>query len=949
MVTLKELNKNEWEIPREGSMNVPALVIASEKLLKDMKKDITLEQIKNVAMLDGIVKRAIACPDAHQGYGFPIGGVAAFEREKGIISPGGVGYDINCLTEDSKILTEFGNSIKIEDFEKNASEIEINANERKLKKIIFSNLLQTLNNKTKLIEPKPVNLIMSREAKDVQEIILNSGLTLKATAEHPFLTKEGMKPLEKLLSGEQVAINLFAGIECNEAVDKRQAILAKLLGYMFGDGTLYFSIDKRKGKKVGYAAVYGSKEDMKSIKKDLAMINVNSSIYSRTRNHKIQTKYDLVQFTSTNYELHINSKEFINLLVEAGMPIGNKTRQEVKVPEWIKKANPLIKRLFLAGFFGAEMSSPKTSSKTCLYCPVISQNKIESLSQNMRDFLIDISIMLEEFSIKTAKVVTFEDFKNKFGEKTSRSRLILSGDNENLLKLYRNIGFEYNEKRQNLASIASLYILLKDKENKKRVDLARRIKEFRQKGFKISEVKRLLMGDINERFIERHFYENAKQRINLDFISFEDFKKQKLAELNEFGAIFDNIQSLKKVEGTHKVYDFNMQDNHNFIANGFVVSNCVVRILSTDIPVREFMKKRKEILHSIFRAVPSGVGRGGKSYTRNEIIEVLKKGSEWAVENKMGTKDDLECTEENGRMKDANPSDVSQRAISRGLPQLGTLGAGNHFLEIQKVDKIFDDKIAKEFGIQKDNVLIMIHCGSRGLGHQVASDYIQLMEDKFGWKNLPDRELINAPIKSELGKKYLSAMNCAVNFAFCNRQLITHHVREQIKHYFPDAKINLIYDVCHNIAKIEEHELDGKKMTLCVHRKGATRSFGAGRKEIPARYRKIGQPVLIPGSMGTASYVLVGTKKAEQLTFGSTAHGAGRVESRTQAKRELTAEHVKKELADKDIIIEAGSQKSIVEEAPEAYKDVDEVVRVSHEAGIGNLVARLVPLAVMKG
>jgi tRNA-splicing ligase RtcB len=377
--------------------------------------------------------------------------------------------------------------------------------------------------------------------------------------------------------------------------------------------------------------------------------------------------------------------------------------------------------------------------------------------------------------------------------------------------------------------------------------------------------------------------------------------------------------------------------------------NCGVRLLSTNIKLEDFMKKRKEVLHDIFRTVPSGVGRGGEAYSREDILQVLKKGAEWAVENGMGTKEDLEHTEENGKASPANPADVSQRAISRGLPQLGTLGAGNHFLEIEKIDAIYDEKIAREFGLNKDYVTIMIHCGSRGLGHQVASDYIRLMEKEYGFANLPDRELINAPIKSVLGQKYLSAMNCAVNFAFCNRQMIMHHVRNCMKRHFPKAEIKLIYDVCHNIAKIEEHIIDNKKTTICIHRKGATRSFGPGRKEIPAVFRKIGQPVLIPGSMGTASYVLVGTKKAEEVTFGSTAHGAGRVESRSKAKRELTVEQIQKELESKDILVETISRKAIVEEAPEAYKDIDEVVKVSHEAGIGNLVARLVPLAVMKG
>ena len=231
----------------------------------------------------------------------------------------------------------------------------------------------------------------------------------------------------------------------------------------------------------------------------------------------------------------------------------------------------------------------------------------------------------------------------------------------------------------------------------------------------------------------------------------------------------------------------------------------------------------------------------------------------------------------------------------------------------------------------------------------MASDYIKLMEDEYGWKNLQDRELINAPINSKLGQEYLSAMNCAVNFAFCNRQMIMHSVREQIKHFFPKANVKLIYDVAHNIAKIEEHEVDGKKMQVCVHRKGATRSFGPGRKELPKKYQKTGQPIILPGSMGTSSYLLVGTKEAEQLSFASTAHGAGRVESRTQAKRELTPEMIEKELEKKDIIIEAGSRKGIVEEAPKVYKDIDEVALVSHKLHIGNLVAKFKPIAVMKG
>jgi len=452
---------------------------------------------------------------------------------------------------------------------------------------------------------------------------------------------------------------------------------------------------------------------------------------------------------------------------------------------------------------------------------------------------------------------------------------------------------------------------------------------------------------------------NVPARIFASDALMEDMKKDKtLEQVKNVASLPGIVKYSMAMSDAHQGYGFSIGGVAAFDLDKGIISpggvgydiNCGVRVLSTNIPLKEFMKKRKEILHDIVRSVPSGVGRGTKEkFSEKDLKEVMKKGSDWAIENKFGTKDDLEHTEENGRMKNADVADVSSRAIARGLNQLGTLGSGNHFLEIQKVDKIFDEKIAKKFGIEKDNITIMIHCGSRGLGHQVASDYIKLMEDKYGFANLADRELINAPIKSELGKKYLSAMNCAVNYAFCNRQVIMHQVREVFKKYFPKAKINLVYDVAHNIAKIEEHVVDGKKMKLCVHRKGATRSFGPGRKEIPKDYQAVGQPVIIPGSMGTSSYILVGTKEAEEKTFGSTAHGAGRVHSRTWASKEFSAETIKENLNKKDIIVEAGSKDGLVEEAPEVYKDVEEVVRVSHENGIGNLVVRLKPLAVMKG
>jgi len=365
--------------------------------------------------------------------------------------------------------------------------------------------------------------------------------------------------------------------------------------------------------------------------------------------------------------------------------------------------------------------------------------------------------------------------------------------------------------------------------------------------------------------------------------------------------------------------------------------NCGVRMLATNLTKKEIESKKKELINQIFRDVPSGVGKAGVTkLSREEIKEVLETGSKWAVKKGYGIKEDLEKTEDNGCIKGANANDVSSRAITRGLPQLGSLGAGNHFLEIQEVDEIYDKEIAKVLGIEKGQVTVMIHCGSRGLGHQVASDYIKAMEDKYGFANLPDRELINAPIKSELGKKYFSAMACAANFAFCNRQMIMSWVRDCFKKFFPNAKLDLVYDVAHNIAKFETHIIDGKEKEVLICRKGATRSF----ENIP---------IIIPGSMGTSSYLLVGTKTAEELTFGSTAHGAGRVSSRSKALREIRGEDIKNQLEKQGIELKANSWKSIAEEAPQVYKDIDEVVKVSNELGIGKLVARVRPLAVMKG
>jgi tRNA-splicing ligase RtcB len=336
--------------------------------------------------------------------------------------------------------------------------------------------------------------------------------------------------------------------------------------------------------------------------------------------------------------------------------------------------------------------------------------------------------------------------------------------------------------------------------------------------------------------------------------------------------------------------------------------------------------------------------------------ELMVEGASWAVRRGLGWYEDLEATEEGGCLKGANPSKISDKAMKRGMPQAGTLGSGNHFLEVQVVKKIFEPNVASVMGITEiGQILILIHTGSRGFGHQVCTDHLRVMEEavsRYGIK-LPDRQLACAPIESKEGQDYLAAMACAANYAWANRQCITHWARESLSKVFGKSPEKLgvrqIYDVAHNIAKIEEHTVDGRKIKVCVHRKGATRAFPAGHKDIPQRYKEIGQPVLIPGDMGRCSFVAVGTEKAMQESFGSTCHGAGRVLSRGAAKRSLRGKDVVQELEQRGIIIKAGSIPSLAEEASQAYKDVTQVIEVVHQAGISRKVAMAVPLGVIKG
>jgi tRNA-splicing ligase RtcB len=384
--------------------------------------------------------------------------------------------------------------------------------------------------------------------------------------------------------------------------------------------------------------------------------------------------------------------------------------------------------------------------------------------------------------------------------------------------------------------------------------------------------------------------------------------------------------------------------------------NCGVRLLGTRLSRGDVAPYLDDLATQLQRNCPHGVGRGGEfDLNRKEMEEVVREGARWALKRGYATEMDLERTEENGRIAGADPDKIGPRAYERARDQLGTLGAGNHFIEVDVVDEVFDEKAAERMGLFPGQIVAQIHCGSRGFGHQVCTDYVARFQKVVHKYNihLPDRELVCAPLSSPEGQDYLAAMKGAANFAFCNRQLLTHLIRrsfdDALRGKVDNPGVYQVYDIAHNMAKIEEHEVNGKRMTVCVHRKGATRAFGPGSLVLPDVYRDIGQPVLVPGSMGTASWVLVGTEGSMAQSFGSTCHGAGRTMSRARAKREVQGGELRRELEDRGIRVRAGSLAGLAEEAPGAYKDVDRVIEVVHGAGIARKVARLVPVAVVKG
>ena len=968
---MRKISDVLWEIPSDfrPEMRVPARFYADERALELIFGDRSLSQLVNLTALPGINRYALAMPDIHEGYGSPIGGVFATKVEEGgIISPGAVGYDINCVHPNSLINLSCGAYLPIKDLSRYLNYLEI----------------PLINKKTRQIKiAKAIHFLFRQENKEIYSIKTKSGFRLKATGDHPIYTLQGMKKAELLNVGDKLITYPFRGAPYRKPqnlkliskrkiyaalnkldlldngnrwsqiinwLEKRDFInlnlnswqtpyLIKIIGYLFGDGTLNLIGKDAKG----VAAFYGGLDELKQIKNDLEKLGVNSKIWSRERKHEFTNSCNKTyKFTKIEHCLRINSTAFALLLYLLKVPFGNKVYQEFQMPSWLQQAPLWQKRLFLASFFGAEMSKPATINKFNFRSPTLNINKAISLKKNGAIFLGELKKILKEFDIHSGDIAEIKGLGN--AGKTIGLRFQIDGSSQNLIKFFEIIGFEYHKEKHKLSCLATAYLRQKLEVVSLRRRIRKLVKNLYFQGTPVKELVNVYGGNFaGKRFIEHSAWSNrGEPRVAFNFMSFDEFVEN--YSHSEDGFVIDEIEEVRKENYQGLVYDLTINDiNHNFIANNLIVSNCGVRLLTSEAVFSDIEGKIDKLADFIQAKVPSGLGRGRqKKMSITELDRFLQSGAQEAVRRGFGAEEDFLHSESEACFGAADPDEVSPMAKNRGRNQLGTLGSGNHFLEIQRVDQIFNKEAAKAFGLFNDQVVIMIHTGSRGLGHQVATDYIRLMiraMPKYGIK-LPDQELACAPFNSAEGQKYFKAMAAAANFAWANRQMITYWIREAWKEAVGRGQLAVLYDVAHNIAKLEKG--------LLAHRKGATRAFPPNHSEVPEKYRTIGQPVLIPGSMGTASYVLSGTQEAEQ-SFYSTCHGAGRQMSRHQANRTISGKEVVRGLSERGIIVKSYSMRGVAEEAPQAYKDIEGVVAVVDQAGLSKKTARLRPLAVIKG
>ncbi|MCS7102855.1 MAG: intein-containing RctB family protein [Candidatus Korarchaeum sp.] len=925
---LRKLDEVRWELPKnyKQGMRVPGLVFATEKLVKQIEAR-ALEQLANVAMLPGIYKYSIAMPDIHEGYGFPIGGVAAFDAHEGIVSPGGVGYDINCLSPDSEVLTEHGSRIKLKDLPKRPQGLRVYDAEEGHND--YSDLL--------FVAVRGTDELAFR-------LITETGRSLEGSADHPVLTPEGYKSMSELKRGDIVVIYPFEGVEHEERSgvlldenafddlqvrsylknrnllplrweDPRLGTIARLFGFAMGNGHLSEMFGRL------YLSFYGSEHTLEGIRKDLERIGVKASPYVKRK------------------ELRVASSSFALLMEKLGMPRGEKVGTRFSVPRWVREAPLWIKRNFLAGLFGADGSIPILKSYTPL--PInLTQCKRLELEEDLLSYLKDIKELLMEFGI-VSSIYSVER-----NERNVTYKLTIEGEDD-VRNFLGKIGYEYDPRKKEMGLWAYAYLLRKKRVKDIRIAATETAKRVHKRSRSLRDVYDSVKSIVNRRF-------NSKS-----LKGFPTFKEFVEAHGLRGGMVIERVERVEVVEPSYsEFYDLGVDHRaHNFIANGLVVHNCGVRLIRTDLNEEDVRPKLKQLVDAIFENVPSGLGSSGKvRLSPGQLDEVIMMGAKWAVEQGYGWERDLDHCEEGGMMEGADPNVISRKAKERGAPQLGSLGSGNHFLEVQVVDKVYDAVAAKVMGIEREGqVVAMVHTGSRGFGHQVADDFLNVMLSRISSLNfkLPDKELIFAYANSDTADKYFKAMKGAANYAWANRQMVTHWVREAFERVFgrraEDMGMELVYDVAHNIAKLEEHLVDGRRVKVYVHRKGATRSFPPGHPAVPSDYREMGQPVIIPGSQGTASYLMTGTARAMEESFGTAAHGAGRVMSREQAKRIYRGSQIVQMLAERGIILKPASLAVAAEEAPGAYKNVDEVVNATHKAGIAKLVARLVPIGVVKG
>ena len=990
---LNKLSDYLWEIPKTGGMRVPARLYASEPMLEEILSDNAPQQAANVAHMPGIVKASMAMPDIHWGYGFPIGGVAAFDLDDGVISPGGVGYDINCLAGPSRVLHDHGYTRSIAEMEATWPGDTLRCHDLDRSSSDTTSIRRFL----KRVPDEPVYRVRTA-----------GGDTITATADHPVWTPDGMTEIGDLAPGDRVARHPFEGVPYEapdpdvlvDENDIRRVLTAqgkgntgnaigqvltylrerdlmplhadhnalphllKIAGFLFGDGTLYFSGAAGKGT----AWFYGKSDDLEAIRADVEAAGFTPSrVYRRTRQHAIQTPYDDYEFEHCETSFKVTSTSFAALMTALGVPVGNKAAQDYRVPDWLHDAPRWHQRLFLAAFFGAELSAPSTFSERGrnFYTPVLSMNKQANAVESGRWFLNDLAALLAEFGVETRAVSVGEVAPGDADNNAYRCRLILSSRPASLIALWSRVGFAYNKRRKALSLAAAEYLKQKQQVCAHRAETAAQATEWHAAGASPSDIFADLSGEhVNRRFLERSLYGTRATgvRCGAAFPTFESFCKQAFNGLPRGGMVWTTIDAIEPMDleaetGDPYVYDFTVaHDDHNFVADGFVVSNCGVRLMVSDLTQEEVKPHAEALVNELFRRVPSGVGSSGATrVSKQELRTVLHKGAEWAVGQGYGDASDLEFIEEHGRIDGADPDAVSQRALDRGTDQIGTLGSGNHFLEFGYVAEVFDDHVADVLGLHEGQVTVIIHSGSRGFGYQVCDDALSDMGkvmNKYGI-DLPDRQLACAPLDSPEGEQYRRGMHCAINYAFANRQTMAHNTRLAFERALdrPPRDVNLrtVYEVAHNIAKFETHRVNGDEQELCVHRKGATRAFPAGHPEVPAAYQGVGQPVLIPGDMGRYSYVLVGTDRAMEETFGSTCHGAGRRMSRRQARKTAGNRNITGELEQEGIIVRGESGRTVREEISEAYKDVSDVVEAVEGAGISKKVVRLRPLGCIKG